>query len=190
MSGRIAVVEGELADQAVDAVMVAAGGAGEVDAGEEDSPLAAAAGPAFREERAALGAIPVGGATATGGGALPARRVIHLGVAEAGRPPNLEGVRTAVRRGLELAGEHGCRTVALPALGASREGLPLRELAEGLLEEAEAYLSGDPPRTSPAPLEEIRFVLAGEQAYRTFESVWDARKIAAQMERMARMKRR
>jgi len=188
VSGRIAVVAGELADQAVDAVMVAA--VAGVEGGEQGADLGEGAGPALREEWAALGAIPVGGAAATGAGALPAGRVIHLGIAEAGRPPDLEGVRAAVRRGLELAGEHGCRTVALPALGAGHEGVPLRELAEGLLEEAEAYLAGDPPGTSPGPLEEIRFVLAGEQAYRTFESVWDARKIAAQMERMARMERR
>jgi len=190
VSGRIAVVEGELADQTVDAVVVGAGDAEEAEAGEGGAGLAARAGPAFREERAALGELPAGRAVATGAGALPARLVIHLGVGGPGHPPSAESVRAAVRRGLELAGERGCTTVALSAPGAGREGVPLRELAESLLRAAEDYLAGDPPRTSPGSLEEIRFVLAGEQAYRTFESVWDARKIAAQMERMERMKRR
>jgi hypothetical protein len=40
------------------------------------------------------------------------------------------------------------------------------------------HLSGD------TSLEEIRFVLMGEPAYRVFEMVNDAAKVAAQMERM------
>jgi hypothetical protein len=49
-----------------------------------------------------------------------------------------------------------------------------------LLEEARAHLAGD------TTLEEIRFVLFGEPAYRVFESVDDAARVREQMRRMGR----
>jgi hypothetical protein len=52
------------------------------------------------------------------------------------------------------------------------------------LEEARAY-TGD-----GTSLEEIRFVLYGEPAFRLFEMVNDAAKVAAQMERLAKMRER
>jgi O-acetyl-ADP-ribose deacetylase (regulator of RNase III) len=68
--------------------------------------------------------------------------------------------------------------VAVPAIGAGIARFPLQRCAEVLLEEARAHLAGD------TPLEEIRFVLFGEPAYRVFEMVNDAAKVAAQMERL------
>jgi len=180
VSARIAVVEGDLALQAVDAVVSRADG---VPGREDDAAaraLAERGGSAYREERAALGTLAAGEAAATGAGALPAGLVVHVGIADPAGRLGAESLRAGVRRGLELAAARGCRTVALPALGTGPSELALREVAEVLLEEAERQASGG------GSLEEIRFVLSGEQAYRTFESVWDARKIAAQMERMGR----
>lgn len=56
--------------------------------------------------------------------------------------------------------------------------MPLQRCAEILLEEARGHLAGE------TSLEEIRFVLFGEPAYRVFEMVNDAAKVAAQMERL------
>jgi O-acetyl-ADP-ribose deacetylase (regulator of RNase III) len=83
-----------------------------------------------------------------------------------------------MRRSLELARERGCRSVAVPAIGAGIAGFSLQRCAEILIEEARAHLAGD------TTLEEIRFVLFGEPAYRIFEQVSDAAKIAEQMERL------
>jgi O-acetyl-ADP-ribose deacetylase (regulator of RNase III) len=82
------------------------------------------------------------------------------------------------RRSLELASERGCRTLAIPAIGAGVGGLSIQRCAEILLEEARAHLSGE------TTLEEVRFVLFGEPAYRVFESAQDAAKVRAQMERL------
>lgn len=89
-----------------------------------------------------------------------------------------EHLRTAFRAGLAAARERGFRSVAAPALGAERGGLPLQRSAEILIEEARRHLAGE------TSIEEIRFVLDGEPSYRVFESVQDAARIAEQMERL------
>jgi O-acetyl-ADP-ribose deacetylase (regulator of RNase III) len=85
-----------------------------------------------------------------------------------------------MRRSLELANERGCRTLAVPAIGAGIGGLSLQRCAEILLAQAREHLAGE------TSLEEIRFVLFGEPAYRVFEMAHDAQKVAAQMERLKR----
>lgn len=89
-----------------------------------------------------------------------------------------DAVRTAFRAGVAAARAQGASAVAVPALGAGR--LPLQRCAEILLEEARRAAA------EPGPIEEIRFVVAGEPAFRVFESVQDAARIAEQMERLAR----
>jgi O-acetyl-ADP-ribose deacetylase (regulator of RNase III) len=87
-------------------------------------------------------------------------------------------LRASVRAGLEEARVRGCRSVAAPALGAGRGGLPLQRCAEILIEEARRHLAGE------TCIEEIRFVLDGEPSYRVFEAVQDAARVAEQMERL------
>jgi len=89
-----------------------------------------------------------------------------------------ERVRARFRASLDAARERGCRSVAAPALGAERGGLPLQRSAEILIEEARRHFAGG------TCIEEIRFVLDGEPSYRVFESVNDAAHVAGQMERL------
>jgi O-acetyl-ADP-ribose deacetylase (regulator of RNase III) len=95
-----------------------------------------------------------------------------------GGSASAESVRRSMRRSLELARERGCRTLAVPAIGAGIAGLSVQRCAEILLEEARAHLDGD------TSLEEVRFVLWGEPSYRVFEMALDAAKVRAQMERL------
>jgi len=87
-------------------------------------------------------------------------------------------LRASFRAGLEDARGRGCRSVAAPALGAGRGGLPVQRSAEILIEEARRHLAGE------TCIEEIRFELDGEPSYRVFESVKDAARVAEQMERL------
>ena len=89
-----------------------------------------------------------------------------------------ESVRSSVRNSFELAAANACRTLACPAVGAGVGGLSMQRCAEILLEEAHRHLE------QPDALEEIRFVLYGEPAYRVFEMVDDAARVKAQMERL------
>ena len=134
----------------------------------------------IQEECDAIGPVKVGDAVVTGAGELPARFVIHAASMPPGGEATEDSVRASMRRSLELANERGCRSVAVPAIGAGIAGFPLQRCAEILLEEARQHLAGD------TSLEEVRFVLFGEPAYRVFESVQDAARIVEQAARWAK----
>ena len=177
--GRIVLKEGDITAEAVDAIVNAANSALALGAGVAGA-IRAKGGPQIQAECDAHGRIAVGDAALTGAGDLDARFVIHAASMPPGGQANEISVRTSLRRSLELAAEQGCRTVAVPAIGAGVAGIPIRRSAEILLDEARRHLEGE------TPIEEIRFVLFGEQAYRVFESVNDASRIQAQMDRLRR----
>ena len=177
MSGRIVLLEGDLTEQAVDAIVNAANSRLQLGAGVAGA-IREKGGPSIQAECDRIGSIAVGEAAVTGAGKLPARFVIHAaGMAPGGRADETS-VRGAMRASLERARERAFRTIAVPAIGAGIAGFPLQRCAEVLLEEARRHLEGE------TSLEEIRFVLFGEPAYRVFEMVNDAAKVAAQMERL------
>ena len=179
---RLRLVEGDITNQEVDAVVNAANtdlilGSGVAGAIREKG------GPSIEAECAAHGSIGIGQTAVTGAGDLPARFVIHAATMELGGAAEEEGVRSAVRSSLEVAAELGCTNIALPALGAGIGGLSLRKCAEISLEEAQAHFERE------NPLEEIRVVLLGEPAFRVFEMVQDSARVVAQMERMGKRSR-
>jgi O-acetyl-ADP-ribose deacetylase (regulator of RNase III) len=177
--GRITLVEGDITDQSVDAIVNAANNDLVLGAGVAGA-IRARGGPSIQQECDAHGPIAVGEAAITGAGNLPARFVIHAAGMPLGGAASEDSLRASLRHSLRLASEHGCATVAVPAIGAGIGGLSLQRCAEVSLEEARAHLAGD------TGIEEIRFVLFGEPAFRVFEMVNDAAKVAAQMERLKR----
>lgn len=179
MTGRIVLREGDITAESVDAIVNAANSALRLGSGVAGA-IREGGGPSIQAECDAIGPIELGDAAVTGAGDLPARYVIHA----AGMPPGGQAtessVRSSARRSLELASERGCRSVAIPAIGAGVGGLSAQRAAEILIAEARAHLEGE------TSLEEVRFVLFGEPMYRLFEMANDAAKVAAQMERMRR----
>jgi len=177
LSGRILLLEGDITEQAVDAIVNAANsqlvlGSGVAGAIREKG------GPSIQAECDRIGPIAVGEAALTGAGQLPARYVIHAAGMPLGGAASEESVRSSMRAALGRARERSCRTLAVPAIGAGVGSVPLQRCAEILLDEAKRHLASD------TSLSEIRFVLFGEPAYRVFEMVNDAAKVAAQMERL------
>jgi len=177
--GRIALVEGDITEQDVEAIVNAANsdlvlGAGVAGAIREKG------GPSIQAECDAHGPIEVGEVALTSAGDLPARHVIHAASMPPGGCADEASVRASVAASLALAAEHGIRSIAFPAIGAGIGGFSLQRCAEVSFEEARRHLAGE------TSLEEIRFVLLGEPDYRVFEMVNDAAKVAAQMERLQR----
>ncbi len=175
--GRIRLLEGDICREEVDAIVNAANTELKLGTGVAGA-IREQAGPAVQEECDGLAPVAVGEAVLTGAGRLPARHVLHAASMELGGPTTEEALRASTRRCLELACEHELRSIAFPALGTGVGGLSLRRCAEIMLEEARRHLDGE------TSVEEIRFVLFGEPAYRVFEDVDDARRILAQMEKL------
>ncbi len=175
MSQGIVLAEGDITEQRVDAIVNAANTELVLGAGVAGA-IRARGGPSIQAECDAHGPVELGGAALTGAGELPARFVIHAASMHPGGGASEESVRASMRRSLELAAEQGCRSIAVPAIGAGIAGFSMQRCAEILIEEARAHLRGD------TSLEEIRFVLFGEPAYRVFEMAHDAAKVAASME--------
>jgi O-acetyl-ADP-ribose deacetylase (regulator of RNase III) len=177
MKGRVVLREGDITEEEVDAIVNAANNHLVLGAGVAGA-IRQKGGPQIQAECDAIGRIGVGDAAVTGAGNLPARWVIHAAGMPPGGSATEASVHASVRKSLELAREKGCRTIAIPAIGAGIGGFPVQRCAEILLSEAKEHLAGE------TSLEEIRFVLFGEPTYRIFEAAHDAVKIREQMEKL------
>lgn len=179
---RITLVEGDLTQQAVDAIVNAANNDLLLGSGVAGA-IAKRGGPSIAAECAAHGPIAVGEAAVTGAGELPARFVIHAAGMALGGRASAESVERALHATLEQAERVGARTLAVPAIGTGVGGLALQDCAEISLACVRRFAE---ERGAACSIEEVRFVLMGEPAYRVFEMVNDAAKVEAQMRRMAR----
>jgi O-acetyl-ADP-ribose deacetylase (regulator of RNase III) len=174
---RIVLQEGDITAQEVDAIVNAANSDLVLGSGVAGA-IADRGGSSIAEECRALGPIEVGEAAVTGAGELPARFVIHAAGMPLGGRASEESVRASLRSALALADREGCRTLACPAIGAGVGGLKMQTCAEICLDEAHRFTEAG------GQLEEIRFVLFGEPAFRLFEMVNDAAKVEAQMRKL------
>jgi O-acetyl-ADP-ribose deacetylase (regulator of RNase III) len=174
---RIVLQEGDITAQEVDAIVNAANSDLVLGSGVAGA-IADRGGSSIAEECRALGPIEVGEAAVTGAGELPARFVIHAAGMPLGGRASEESVRASLRAALALADREGCRTLACPAIGAGVGGLSMQTCAEISLDEAHRFIEAG------GQLEEIRFVLFGEPAFRLFEMVNDAAKVEAQMRKL------
>jgi O-acetyl-ADP-ribose deacetylase (regulator of RNase III) len=174
---RIVLLEGDITEQRVDAIVNAANSALILGSGVAGA-IADRGGPSIAEECSAHGPIAVGEAALTGAGDLEANVVIHAAGMPPGGSASEESVRSSLRAALALADREGCRTLACPAIGAGVGGLSMQVCAEISLDEARRFSDAG------GQLEEIRFVLFGEPTFRLFEMVNDAAKVEAQMRRL------
>lgn len=89
-----------------------------------------AAGPGLAKETRPLAPIEPGEAVITGGHDLPNRYVIHcLGPVYGVDEPADELLAACYRNALELAEEHGIRSIAFPAISTGAFGYPLEPAA-------------------------------------------------------------
>lgn len=176
---RVRVEEGDITAASVDAIVNAANTQLQLGEGVAGA-IGRAGGPSIQQECDAHGPIGVGDAVITGAGELPARHVIHAAAMDAGQPAREEDLRRCCARALELADDNGLSSIAFPAIGTGSGGLSLQRSAEIMLEEVRGHVERG------TGLEEIRFVLFGEPAYRVFEQAQDAERIRVQMEKLRR----
>lgn len=119
-----------------------------------------AGGDAIQQECDALAPIDAGDAVITGAGDLPHDYVIHA-VAPNGEIEGWEDlVVNCANRILSLCEANQIESVAIPALGTGVYGLPIRRVAELLIQTCQAF-----PREN---LKRITFVLFDEESYLWF----------------------
>ena len=157
--------QGDVTLEVVDAIVNAAnsrlaGGGG------VDGAIHRRGGPSIMAETARRypHGCPTSSAVISTAGNLKAKYVIHAvgPVWGGGIRGEAELLAGAYRRSLELAAEHGCTSVALPALSTGAYGYPMDLAARVALSTAAEFL-----RQNGKP-ESVRFVLFGAAAHDAF----------------------
>ncbi|MBL1091035.1 O-acetyl-ADP-ribose deacetylase [Streptomyces sp. NPDC001739] len=162
---RVTLVQGDLTEQAVDAVVNAANSS-LLGGGGVDGAIHRRGGPDILAECRALRAshygrgLPTGRAVATTAGRLPARWVIHtVGPVHSTSEDRSDLLASCHREALRVADELGARTVAFPAISTGVYGWPMEDAARIAVEAV---------RSTETAVEEVRFVLFDERAYAAF----------------------
>jgi len=157
---RIEVVEGDITQQRVDAIVNAAnttllGGGG------VDGAIHRAAGPELLEECRTLGGCPTGQAKITNGYRLPAKWVIHTvgPVWRDGRHGEEELLASCYRNSLALAEQNGARTLAFPSISTGAYGFPMDKAARIAVAQIRTFLEQN------SSMEKVVLVCFGKSAF-------------------------
>jgi O-acetyl-ADP-ribose deacetylase (regulator of RNase III) len=163
---RISLVQGDITEQQVDAVVNAANSS-LLGGGGVDGAIHRRGGPEILDECRKLrashygGGLPTGQAVATTAGRLPARWVIHtVGPVYSSTEDRSEQLASCYREALRVADELGIESIAFPAVSAGIYGWPVEDAAR---------IAVGTVRTTPTKINDARFVLFTEDAYEAFE---------------------
>jgi O-acetyl-ADP-ribose deacetylase (regulator of RNase III) len=162
LAPRIVIIDGDLVDQQVDAIVNAANNDLVLGAGVAGA-IRRKGGPTIQQECDAHGPVKVGEAAITGAGNLPAHHVIHAASMALRGRTTAHSLKSSMLDVFRLAHQHGVRSIAIPAVGTGIAGFPMDECARvmaGCLHDA--LMSGWAPN-------EVRFVLFGDESKTAFE---------------------
>ncbi|MGA7698933.1 MAG: O-acetyl-ADP-ribose deacetylase [Thermoguttaceae bacterium] len=161
----IELQQGDITLQEVDAIVDAAnsrlaGGGG------VDGAIHRRGGPEIMRDTDARypDGCPTGSAVISAAGKLTAKHVIHAvgPVWSGGQRGEAELLAGAYHRSLELAAQHGCHSIALPALSTGAYRFPVQQAARIAISTAIDFL-----QQNERP-ESVRFVLYDDHAYQVF----------------------
>jgi O-acetyl-ADP-ribose deacetylase (regulator of RNase III) len=161
----VELVQGDITEQEVDAIVNAANSA-LAGGGGVDGAIHRRGGPQIMQETNERypDGCPTGSAVITAAGELPAKYVIHAvgPFWNGGQRGEAQLLADAYRRSLELAVEHQCRSVAFPSLSTGAYRYPIDQASRVALKTAIDFLQ------EQARPELVRFVLFDIFAYQQF----------------------
>ena len=164
---RLSIVQGDITQQATDAIVNAAN-SGLMGGGGVDGAIHRAGGSAILEEckqiSAERGRLPTGEAVITTGGNLKARHVIHTvgPVWHGGNREEADLLASAYRESLKLAIDRGLKSVSFPSISTGAYGYPVEPAARIALQTVIDFLAQDDS------LAEVVFVLFDSRTYRVY----------------------
>ena len=166
ISGKLTVLEGDITQQQVDAIVNAAN-TSLLGGGGVDGAIHRASGPGLLEECRRLHGCKTGDAKITKGYNLPAKWVIHTvgPVWQGGDRTEDELLASCYRRCLEIAEQYKIRTIAFPAISTGVYSFPLERATRIALTQVKAVVE------SHSAVEQVRFVCFNQQTYDCYRSV-------------------
>jgi O-acetyl-ADP-ribose deacetylase (regulator of RNase III) len=161
------LVQGDITEQDTEAIVNAANER-LIPGGGVDGAIHRKGGPSILEElRAKYTHCPTGQAVITGAGNLKAKYVIHAvgPIYKDGKSGEPELLASAYKNSLLKALEYNVDSISFPALSTGAYGYPLKDAAQIALKTVIDFLKENKkPKL-------VRFVLWGEESYKTFEEV-------------------
>jgi len=167
MKEKIRIIEGDITQQEVDAVVNAAN-TSLLGGGGVDGAIHRAAGPELLEETRQIGGCPTGEARVTKAYRLPARWVIHtVGPVWSGGDRNEETLlANCYCNSLQAAVDIGAKTIAFPSISTGAYRFPLEMAAEIAMTETKRFLKHN------ADIKEVAFVCFGKDVFKTYQEVF------------------
>ena len=163
------LIQGDITEQDTSAIVNAANER-LIPGGGVDGAIHRKGGPSILEElRTKYTHCPTGQAVITGAGNLKAKYVIHAvgPIYKDGKSGESELLASAYKNSLLKALEYNIDSISFPALSTGAYGYPLKEAAQIALKTVIEFLKENKkPKL-------VRFVLWGEESYKTFEEVLD-----------------
>ncbi|MFG2287190.1 O-acetyl-ADP-ribose deacetylase [Streptomyces sp. NPDC048595] len=170
-STSLTLVQGDITEQAVDAVVNAANSS-LLGGGGVDGAIHRRGGPEILDECRSLRAaqygrgLPTGRAVATTAGRLPARWVIHtVGPVHSDSEDRTALLASCYTQSLQVAAGLGARTVAFPAISTGVYRWPVEDAARTAVAAVRAAVAA-----SPEAFDEIRFVVFDDRGREAYEA--------------------
>lgn len=164
----VAIIQGDITDMEVDAIVNAANTALRLGAGVAGA-IRAKGGPGVQRECDLIGPVGLGSAAITGAGSLKAGFVIHAAGMHPGGRVTAESLLSCVKKSLGLADEHGLKSIAFPAIGTGVGGFPIEECALIMAGAVSEYL-----KSPGGSLEKVYLVLYDGEAFAVFNRVFES----------------